>query len=54
MSRLLELVRSLGNAGAVANARVLLDERRREDRVVQSLARRVPVPDVPAVARHAA
>ena len=37
MTRLLEILRSLGPSGAVANARVLLDERRREDRIVRSV-----------------
>ena len=48
MTRLLEIMRSLGNAGAVANARVLLDERRREDWLVRTLARRLAVPDAAA------
>jgi len=39
MTRLLSFLRSLGPAGAAANAKVLLDERRREDRVVRAAAR---------------
>ena len=41
MTRLLEILRSLGPSGAVANARELLDERRREDRLVRSVAMRL-------------
>jgi hypothetical protein len=39
MPRLLEFLRSLGPSGATANARVLLEQRRREDRVVEAVAR---------------
>jgi hypothetical protein len=43
-------VRSLGNAGALANVRTVLDDRRREDWMVQGLARRLDGigPDSPA------
>jgi hypothetical protein len=41
MTRLIEFLRSLGPAGAVANAKALLDERRREDRVVRAAARHI-------------
>ena len=41
MTTLLQLLRSLGPSGAVANAAALLDERRHEDRVVREVARRV-------------
>jgi hypothetical protein len=41
MARLIDVLLSFGNAGAAANARVLLDDRRREDWTVRSLARRV-------------
>ena len=44
MTTLLRLLRSLGPSGAVANAAELLDERRHEDRVVQSVARRLAPP----------
>jgi hypothetical protein len=40
MPRLLEFLRSLGPSGAAANARVLLEQRRREDRDVEAVARR--------------
>ena len=43
MTTLLHLLRSLGPSGAVANAAQLLDQRRHEDRIVQSIARRLPV-----------
>ena len=51
------LLRSLGNAGAVANVRAVLDARRREEWVLDSLLRRLeaaPLPVAPAVAvaRH--
>ena len=39
MPRLLEFLRSLGPSGAAANANVLLEQRRREDRVVEAVAR---------------
>ena len=52
MTRFLDLIRSLGNAGAVANAQVLLDERRREDWEVRSLLRRI-TPAAPVAARAA-
>ncbi|MBA2281774.1 MAG: hypothetical protein H0W25_11160 [Acidimicrobiia bacterium] len=50
MVRLIDVVRSFGNAGAVANARTVIDERRRDEWVVRSLARRVAAvaPVVPA------
>jgi hypothetical protein len=41
MTRLLSFLRSLGPAGAAANAKVLLDERRRQDLVVRAAARHV-------------
>jgi hypothetical protein len=41
MDRLLQLLRSLGPAGATANAHRLLEQRQREDFLVRSLARRV-------------
>ena len=41
MTTLLQLLRSLGPAGAVANAAVLLDQRRDEDRVVSAVARKL-------------
>ena len=34
MTRLLAFLQSLGPAGAIANARVLLDQKRREERQV--------------------
>jgi len=40
MPTLLRFLRSLGPSGAVANAAVLLDERRLEDRVAREVARR--------------
>ena len=46
MDRLLELLRSLGNAGAVTNARALAVDRRREDWVIQALERRVSAPQL--------
>ncbi|MGI8663180.1 MAG: hypothetical protein ACR2LQ_08205 [Acidimicrobiales bacterium] len=49
MHQLITLIRSLGNAGAVNNARVLMDRRRAEDFALRSLERRVS-----AVARRAA
>lgn len=39
MHRLLELLTSLGNAGAVANAGSLASSRRREDWVIAALRR---------------
>jgi hypothetical protein len=45
MTTLLRLLRSLGPAGAVANAAALLDERRHEDRVVESVARKLEPAD---------
>lgn len=41
MASVLEILRSLGPSGAAANARVLLDERRREERVVEAVARQL-------------
>ena len=41
MDRLVQLLRSLGPAGATANAHRLLEQRQREDFLVRSLARRV-------------
>lgn len=49
MTRLLELLRSLGNAGAVTNAAALASARRREDWVVAALERSV-TPALPATA----
>jgi hypothetical protein len=37
MTTVLTFLRSLGPSGAVANAAVLLDERRHEERIVQSV-----------------
>jgi hypothetical protein len=58
MTRLLELLRSLGNAGAVANAGALATARRREDWVVEGLERRTapavsPLAGTPATRRTA-
>jgi hypothetical protein len=39
MTTVLTFLRSLGPSGAVANAAALLDERRHEERVVQSVVR---------------
>ena len=44
MNRVLELLRSLGNAGAVTNAAALASDRRREDWVVAALERSIPQP----------
>jgi hypothetical protein len=41
MDRLLQLLRSLGPAGAAANAHELLIQRQRDDFAVRSLARRL-------------
>ena len=41
MNRVLELLRSLGNLGAVTNAGALASDRRREDWVVAALERSV-------------
>lgn len=41
MTTLLRFLRSLGPAGAAANAAALLDERRHEDRVVRSVVRQL-------------
>jgi hypothetical protein len=46
MTTLLRVLRSLGPAGAVANAASLLDERRHEDRIVREVARRVGTADL--------
>ncbi len=40
----MEFLRSLGNAGAVANARAMMAVRRDEDRAVQDLSGRVSTP----------
>lgn len=49
--RLTTLLRSLGPAGAVANVQAVLDERQRQDWVVDGLLRRIePVPVAPAAA----
>jgi hypothetical protein len=59
MDRLLRLLRSLGPAGAAANAHQLLEQRERDDFVVRSLTRRVaartaaPVAGRPAARRAA-
>ena len=54
MFRLTTLLQSLGNAGAVANARSVLDARVEEDGQVEALLRRLdralPEPVVPAAA----
>ena len=51
VSRLTTLLRSLGPAGAVANVQSVLDERQRQDWVVDGLIRRIePVPAAPAAA----
>ena len=51
VSRLTTLLRSLGPAGAVANVQAVLDERKRQDWVVDGLVRRIePVPAAPAAA----
>ncbi|CAN5832855.1 hypothetical protein BH24ACT3_BH24ACT3_16530 [soil metagenome] len=42
MPWLLTRIGSLGNAGAVANAHRALEERQRQDWVVDALARRLP------------
>jgi hypothetical protein len=49
-------VRSLGNEGALANARTVLDAHRHEDWVIQGLARRLESigPDSPAAEPAAA
>ena len=49
MSWLTTLVRSLGNAGAQANARLVLESRQREDWIIESLARRLEVTGAPAL-----
>lgn len=53
MNRLIELLRSLGNEGAVANARLVLDEHRRDEWLVRSLVRRLEQ-HAPEPAHHAA
>jgi hypothetical protein len=51
VSRLTTLLRSLGPAGAVANVQSVLDERQRQDWVVDGLVRRIEtVPAAPAAA----
>jgi hypothetical protein len=42
MTSVINWLRSLGNAGALANASVLLQERRREEWTVAALAMRLP------------
>jgi len=55
MTRLLELLRSLGNAGAVTNAAALASARRREDWMVAALERAVTrtVPSTAPIRRTA-
>jgi hypothetical protein len=43
MSRLLARLRSWGNGGAIANARIAAEARSREDEVVAALAARLRV-----------
>jgi hypothetical protein len=50
MDKLFGWVRSFGNAGAVANARRLQDERRREDWMLRGLTLRIAGPEEVAVA----
>jgi len=58
MSRLTTLLASYGNRGAVANARSVLDGRRREEWLVEGLLRRLepvaPEPALPAAADRVA
>jgi hypothetical protein len=49
MARLRQLLWDAGTGAAVRNARVLLDERRREAWVVDALVRSLPSPERPAV-----
>jgi hypothetical protein len=54
--RLTTLLPRLGTAGALANVQAVLDERRREDWIVEGLARRLdpaPVPVQPAASTAA-
>jgi hypothetical protein len=48
MNTLLLWFKSLGNAGAVANAGALLEQRQRDEWVVESLARRLERRQLPA------
>jgi hypothetical protein len=41
MSQLTTYLRSLGNPGAVANVRLVLEARRREEWVIEGLSRRL-------------
>jgi hypothetical protein len=50
MNRVLTWLQMLGTTGAVANARVLLDEREREKWMVDSLLLRLTVTDPQAAA----
>jgi hypothetical protein len=52
MNTVLLWFKSLGNAGAVANAGVLLEQRRRDEWVVESLALRLERRQLPAAARR--
>jgi len=54
MVRLVTLLRSLGNAGAVANAGALASARRREDWLVAALERRATGTRVRPAARRTA
>ena len=47
MSQLTTLLRSLGPEGAVANVQSVLDDRRREDWVVEGLLRRIGAEPAP-------
>jgi hypothetical protein len=42
------LLRSLGNSGAVANVQSVLEDRRREDWVIEGLSRRIAPAPLPA------
>jgi hypothetical protein len=46
--QLTTLLRSLGNSGAVANVQAVLQDRRREDWVIEGLARRISAVPLPA------
>jgi hypothetical protein len=48
VSRLTTLLRSFGTDGAVANVRSVLEDRRREDWVVQGLVHRLDPAPIPA------
>jgi hypothetical protein len=54
MTRLVELIKSLGNAGAVTNAGALASDRRREESVVRHLERLVSEPPEHLPARRSA